>query len=59
MLNFFLIQKKSKDEKEERKPFNRETDLQINRFDESRKKSAIKSASMLDDRFSRGHRKFL
>ncbi|KAG5673329.1 hypothetical protein PVAND_003389 [Polypedilum vanderplanki] len=51
--------KKSKDEKVERKPFNRETDLQVNRFDESRKKAAIKSSHLLDDRFSSGQRKYL
>lgn len=60
-LYFFnvYIQKKAKDEKEERKPFNRETDLQVNRFDESRKKSAIKNSQLLDDRFSRGNAKYL
>jgi hypothetical protein len=53
------LQKKSKDEKPERKPFSRDTDLQVNSFDESRKKAAIKSSHLLDDRFSSGHRKFL
>lgn len=56
---FFFQQKKSKDEKPERRAFNRETDLQVNRFDESRKRSAVKSASLLDDRFGRGQKKFL
>lgn len=48
-----------KDEKQERKPFSRETDLQVDRFDEARKKSAIKNSQLLDDRFSRGNQKFL
>jgi hypothetical protein len=55
----FHEQKKSKDEKPERKPFNRETDMQVNKFDDARKKSAIKNSQLLDDRFSRGNRKFL
>jgi hypothetical protein len=43
----------------ERRPFNRETDLQVNRFDEAQKKAVLKKAQLLDDRFSSGQSKFL
>jgi Protein of unknown function (DUF3752) len=51
--------KKEKDEKPERRPFNRDTDLSANKFDEARKKSAIKKAQLLDMRFSSGGKKYL
>nr|XP_018905436.1 PREDICTED: GPALPP motifs-containing protein 1 [Bemisia tabaci] len=51
--------KKRKGEPEERRPFTREIDLQVNRFDEAKRKSAIKKAGLLDDRFSSGESKFL
>jgi hypothetical protein len=56
---FLTTQKKAKEEKQERRPFSRDTDLQVNRFDESRKKAAIKSSQLLDDRFGRGNAKYL
>ncbi|CAG9770668.1 unnamed protein product [Ceutorhynchus assimilis] len=43
----------------ERKPFNRETDLQVNKFDEAQKKAVLKKAQLLDTRFSTGKSKFL
>lgn len=52
------LQKEDKDEKE-RRPFSREVDLQVNRFDEAQKKNIIKKAQALDSRFSRGEAKFL
>uniref|UniRef100_A0A1E1W792 DUF3752 domain-containing protein n=1 Tax=Pectinophora gossypiella TaxID=13191 RepID=A0A1E1W792_PECGO len=58
-----LKKKKKKDEKEdgksERRPFSREVDLQVNRFDEAQKKSIIKKAQELNTRFGRGEAKFL
>ncbi|KAL4715223.1 hypothetical protein ACJJTC_007805 [Scirpophaga incertulas] len=58
-----LKKKKKKDEKEEdkkeRRPFSRDVDLQVNRFDEAQKRSIIKKAQDLDSRFSRGQAKFL
>lgn len=46
-------------EKTERRPFSRDSDLQVNRFDEAQKKSIIKKAQLLDTRFSSGQSKFL
>nr|XP_023029766.1 GPALPP motifs-containing protein 1 [Leptinotarsa decemlineata]XP_023029767.1 GPALPP motifs-containing protein 1 [Leptinotarsa decemlineata]XP_023029768.1 GPALPP motifs-containing protein 1 [Leptinotarsa decemlineata] len=43
----------------ERRPFSRETDLQVNRFDEAQKKAVMKKAQLLDNRFSSGESKFL
>jgi hypothetical protein len=54
-----LLQKKSKDEKPERRPFDREIDLQANRFDEAQKKAIIKKAQQLDTRFGAGKSKYL
>ncbi|KAL3266959.1 hypothetical protein HHI36_011108 [Cryptolaemus montrouzieri] len=58
-----LHQKKRKLEKseapKERKPFNRETDLQVNKFDDAQKAAVLKKAQLLDDRFSQGKSKFL
>ncbi|XP_048005518.1 serine/arginine repetitive matrix protein 5 [Leguminivora glycinivorella] len=48
-----------KEEKQERRPFSRDVDLQVNRFDEAQKKSVIKKAQLLDSRFSRGEAKYL
>ncbi|KAK4879312.1 hypothetical protein RN001_007458 [Aquatica leii] len=42
-----------------RRPFNREIDLKVNQFDDAQKKSIIKKAMHLDDRFSSGQSKFL
>ncbi|CAK1599976.1 unnamed protein product [Parnassius mnemosyne] len=58
-----LKKKKKKEDKEddkpERRPFSRDVDLQVNRFDEAQKKSIIKKAQNLDSRFSRGEAKYL
>lgn len=57
-----LKKKKKKEEdneRKERRPFNRDTDLQVNRFDEAQKKSIIKKAQHLDTRFSSGEAKYL
>lgn len=42
-----------------RRPFNRDIDLKVNQFDDAQKKSIIKKAMHLDDRFSSGQSKFL
>lgn len=57
----FYFQKEEKDEgeKKERRPFSRDVDLQVNRFDEAQKRSIIKKAQALDTRFSRGEAKYL
>ncbi len=53
--------KKEKEEKAsrggapaERRPFDRDVDLQANRFDAAQKEAMLKKARQLDDRFSRG-----
>lgn len=45
--------------KQERRPFNRETDLKANVFDDAQKKAIYKKAQLLDTRFSRGETKYL
>lgn len=55
-----LKKKKRKTEEDNvRRPFSRETDLQVNRFDEAQKKSVMKKAQLLNDRFSAGKAKYL
>ncbi|XP_028028281.1 DNA ligase 1 [Bombyx mandarina] len=58
-----LKKKKKKEEKEddkkERRPFSRDVDLQVNRFDEAQKRSIIKKAQDLNNRFSKGEAKYL
>ncbi|XP_063993536.1 GPALPP motifs-containing protein 1 [Diachasmimorpha longicaudata] len=57
-----LHAKKNKQKKEdkksgklpERRPFDRDVDLQVNRFDKARQKSILIKAAALDDRFSSG-----
>lgn len=57
---FFFFQKKEKaGAKQERRPFNRETDLKANVFDDAQKKAIYKKAQLLDSRFSRGETKYL
>lgn len=51
--------KEKEEEKPVRKPFSRETDLKVNRFDEAQKKSVLKKAQLLDTRFSSGQSKYL
>ncbi|XP_057660883.1 GPALPP motifs-containing protein 1 [Diorhabda carinulata] len=53
------MKKKKEDAPGERRPFSREVDLQVNRFDEAQKKAVLKKAQLLDNRFSAGHSKFL
>jgi len=56
------LKKKKKekgDEPKERRPFDRDTDLQANRFDEAAKKAMMKNAAKINDRFSSGNQKFL
>jgi hypothetical protein len=60
MLVLLNLQKEKKEGKsEERRPFDRNIDLQANRFDEAQKKAIFKKAQLLDDRFSSGQSKFL
>ncbi|CAB3231398.1 unnamed protein product [Arctia plantaginis] len=58
-----LKKKKKKEEKDdgkkERRPFSRDVDLQVNRFDEAQKKSIIKKAQDLNTRFGKGEAKYL
>lgn len=48
-----------KNEPVERRPFSRDTDLKVNRFDEAQKKSVLKKAQLLDTRFNSGQSKYL
>ena len=43
----------------ERRPFDRDIDLQANRFDEAAKKAMLKNARKLNDKFSSGNQKYL
>ena len=52
-------QKAEKDKSKERRPFDRDVDLQANRFDEAQKKAMIKKAANLDNRFTSGQSKYL
>lgn len=42
-----------------RRPFDRETDLQVNRFDEAAKVAMLKKARKMDDRFVSGQSKYI
>ena len=58
------LNKKTKKEKEsgktkERRPFDRDIDLQANRFDNAAKEAMLKRARQLDNRFSSGSSKYL
>ena len=58
------LSKKAKKEKEsgkrkERRPFDRDVDLQANRFDNAAKDAMLKRARQLDNRFSAGSSKYL
>jgi hypothetical protein len=60
MLMILNLQKqKEEGTSEVRRPFDRNIDLQANRFDEAQKKAIFKKAQLLDDRFSSGRSKFL
>lgn len=53
-------QRKQKGEgPKERRPFSREEDLNVNKFDEAQKSNIMKKARQLNDRFSSGKAKFL
>ena len=56
-----LKKEKEKEDKtpKERRPFDRDLDLQANQFDEAKKKLMLKKASQLNDRFSKGNQKYL
>ncbi|XP_033127066.1 GPALPP motifs-containing protein 1-like isoform X2 [Anneissia japonica] len=41
-------------EPQERRPFDREVDLQVNRFDDAKKKRLLKESAKLNDKFSHG-----
>jgi hypothetical protein len=60
-LIFLLNLQKEKEEGQckERRPFDRDVDLQTNRFDEAQKKAILKKAQLLNDRFASGQSKFL
>ncbi|XP_067944147.1 GPALPP motifs-containing protein 1-like [Watersipora subatra] len=49
---------KAKGEKAQRVPFSRETDLEVNKFDEAQRKSVLKKAALLDTRFGHGSQKY-
>lgn len=51
--------KPGKDTVTERRPFSRDEDLKVNRFDQAMKNSILKKAQLLDTRFSSGQAKFL
>lgn len=42
-----------------RRPFNRDSDLKVNRFDQAQKNAILKKAQLLDTRFGRGETKYL
>ena len=47
------------DKKPERLPFDRERDLNTKKFDEAQRKSILKKAAKLDNRFSHGNKQYL
>lgn len=55
----FCVLQGSEEEAGARRPFSRDIDLKVNRFDEAQKKAIFKKAQLLDDRFSAGQSKFL
>lgn len=59
MIFRYLIFRFQDEKSTERRPFSREIDLQVNKFDENQKKAVLKKAQLLDDRFSSGQSKFL
>ena len=48
-----------KADKPERKPFDRESDLQVNKFDAAQRKALVQRSHELDGRFSHGGKQFL
>lgn len=53
------LKKKEQDVPKERRPFDRDLDLQANQFDDARKKAILKKSCDLGSRFSSGHSKYL
>ena len=54
------MKKEAKDKDQmERRPFDRDVDLQANRFDNAQKELMLKRARQLNDKFSSGSHKFL
>ncbi|XP_053647410.1 GPALPP motifs-containing protein 1 isoform X2 [Cherax quadricarinatus] len=54
-----IKEKEAKSRSKERRPFSREEDLHVNKFDDAQKSNILKKAQQLNDRFSSGDRKFL
>ncbi|XP_045134511.1 GPALPP motifs-containing protein 1-like [Portunus trituberculatus] len=54
-----LKRKQSSEGTKERRPFSREEDLNVNKFDDAQRESVLKKARQLNDRFSSGKAKFL
>lgn len=55
----FFLQKDEEEARPSRRPFSRESDLKVNRFDQAQKNAILKKAQLLDTRFSRGETKYL
>jgi len=51
--------KKEKSEPQERRPFDRDQDLGVNKFDDARRKLMIKKSAEISSRFSSGAQKYL
>lgn len=56
---FFSYFQKEEDVQTTRRPFSRDSDLKVNRFDQAQKNAILKKAQLLDTRFSRGETKYL
>lgn len=54
-----LKRKQNSEGPKERRPFSREEDLNVNKFDDAQRESVLKKARQLNDRFSSGKAKFL
>ena len=50
---------KKEDKPAERRPFDRNVDLQVNKFDDAQKKAMLKKAAKLDSRFTSGSSKYV
>lgn len=58
-VSLFIQKEEQEGKKPERRPFDRNIDLQVNRFDEAQRKAIFKKAQLLDTRFSQGESKYL
>uniref|UniRef100_A0A0P4WEN4 DUF3752 domain-containing protein n=1 Tax=Scylla olivacea TaxID=85551 RepID=A0A0P4WEN4_SCYOL len=54
-----LKRKQNSEGPKDRRPFSREEDLNVNKFDDAQRESVLKKARQLNDRFSSGKAKFL